>query len=285
MKKILALVLALCLLSTCAISLAAGSKGAGNPTVDEPALSLTPATEDMLAKFQAAGEDASPLSVFSEENQEAARAIAENADALELMELNGASVNPDLYQGGALNAVLDYDEDFAQLGDALVIVSANGQELVLKPEVDANGDLVVNIPADFMQNLLADANAFIAVLAGNGDAAVVYLTDATEEMLAKTIADFSEATQEAIPDDAEMISINGIAVNTDLYQGGDVDAALECAADLSQANNIFAVVAANGTELVAQPTYEDGTLKMVFAEDTINAILADAAAFFAVFAN
>lgn len=285
MKKIIALVLALCLVSACAFALAAGSKGAGGLTGPVPteegevsALSLTPATEDMLAKFQAAGEDASPLSVFSEETQEAARALSENADAMELMELNGASVDANAYQGGALNAVLDYDEDFAQLGDALIVVSANGQELVIKPEVTETGDLKVEIPADFMQNLLADANAFIAVLAGNGDGdAILYLT---ETETTKALADFSEETQAAIPADAELAAIKGIAVNTDLYQGGAVDATLDFA---TEANNVFAVVAANGTETVAQPTVSEDGLAMNFSEELINAILADAEAIFAVF--
>lgn len=184
MKKIISLLLALCLLSACVLALAADSKTAGGGTVvvndpivtepettEEPAeeeetiVSLAPAAEEFVAKFQAIGEDQSILTPFAEETQEAARALCETADGMNLIEASAISIDSELYEGGPLTVTLDYDEDFTQFNNILVIISANENEFVAEPEVTEEGDLQLELAEEVITNILNDAEACLAVLA------------------------------------------------------------------------------------------------------------------------
>lgn len=184
MKKIISLLLALCLLSACVLALAADSKTAGGGTVvvndpivtepettEEPAeeeetiVSLAPAAEEFVAKFQAIGEDQSILTPFAEETQEAARALCETADGMNLIEASAISIDSELYEGGPLTVTLDYDEDFTQFNNILVVISANENEFVAEPEVTEEGDLQLELAEEVITNILNDAAACIAVLA------------------------------------------------------------------------------------------------------------------------
>lgn len=184
MKKIISLLLALCLLSACVLALAADSKTAGGGTVvvndpivtepettEEPAeeeetiVSLAPAAEEFVAKFQAIGEDQSILTPFAEATQEAARALCETADGMNLIEASAISIDSELYEGGPLTVTLDYDEDFTQFNNILVIISANENEFVAEPEVTEEGDLQLELAEEVITNILNDAEACLAVLA------------------------------------------------------------------------------------------------------------------------
>ena len=189
MKKIISLLLALCLLSACVLALAADSKTAGggtvvvnDPIVTEPEtaeetteeiaeeatetiVSLAPAAEEFVAKFQAIGEDQSILTPFAEATQEAARALCETADGMNLIEASAISIDSELYEGGPLTVTLDYDEDFTQFNNILVIISANENEFVAEPEVTEEGDLQLELAEEVITNILNDAEACLAVLA------------------------------------------------------------------------------------------------------------------------
>lgn len=184
MKKIISLLLALCLLSACVLALAADSKTAGGGTVvvndpivtepettEEPAeeeetiVSLAPAAEEFVAKFQAIGEGESILTPFTEATQEAARALCETADGMNLIEASAISIDSELYEGGPLTVTLDYDEDFTQFNNILVIISANENEFVAEPEVTEEGDLQLELAEEVITNILNDAAACLAVLA------------------------------------------------------------------------------------------------------------------------
>lgn len=189
MKKIISLLLALCLLSACVLALAADSKTAGGGTVvvnpgytggetvtepeatEEPAeeeetiVSLAPAAEEFVAKFQAIGEGESILTPFAEATQEAARALCETADGMNLIEASAISIDGELYEGGPLTVTLDYDEDFTQFNDILVIICANENEFVAEPEVTEEGDLQLELAEEVITNILNDAEACLAVLA------------------------------------------------------------------------------------------------------------------------
>lgn len=184
MKKIISLLLALCLLSACVLALAADSKTAGGGTVvvndpivtepetaEEPAeeeetiVSLAPAAEEFVAKFQAIGEGESILTPFAEATQEAARALCETADGMNLIEASAISIDSELYEGGPLTVTLDYDEDFTQFNDILVVISANENEFVAEPEVTEEGDLQLELAEEVITNILNDAEACLAVLA------------------------------------------------------------------------------------------------------------------------
>ena len=309
MKKIIALLLALCMLCACTIVLAAESKTTGGGTVvtddtettEEPAASLAEAPAEVLAQFEALGEDESPLSVFSEETQEAARAINANADKMELVELNGIAVDADKYEGGAMEAVLDYDEDFNQFNDALIIVSANGNELAVEPEVTETGDLKVAIPEEFVQNILADDNAFLAVLADNGteEPNVINLAAASDEIAAKfqgegasVLAPFADATADAAralyanADNMNLVELSAISINSDLYAGGPLSVALDYEEDFNQFNKVLTILSANNNELVVEPEItEEGDLQIELSEEFVQDIIADSNAFIAVLAD
>lgn len=170
MKKIISLLLVLCLMSLCAFALAANSKGTGGGTVipdaeDEAVVTLAPAPAAALAMFEALGEGESVLTPFAPATQDAARALCATADNMSLIEMSGVAVDADLYQGGPLDVTLDYDEDFSQFANVLVVLSANGAEQAAAPEITEEGDLKIQIAEDFVKNILADAEAFVAVLA------------------------------------------------------------------------------------------------------------------------
>ena len=172
MKKILALVLALCLLSVCA--LAADSKTAGRGTVItggtgdeavaeevEATVTLADAPEAVLAEFEAAE---APIKAFTEETEAAVEAlIGGEAEALELIELKAISVAAEAE--GDIPVVLDFDEDFTQFQNIIGIISAGENELPYKMEVNADGDLAFTIPAADVQTIAAATDAFIAILA------------------------------------------------------------------------------------------------------------------------
>ena len=173
MKKIISLLLVLCLMSLCAFALAADSKGTGGGTVipdtedeaEEAVVTLAPAPAAALAMFEALGEGESVLTPFAPATQDAARALCATADNMSLIEMSGVAVDADLYQAGPLDVTLDYDEDFSQFANVLVVLSANGAEQAAKPEITEEGDLKIQIAEDFVRNILADAEAFVAVLA------------------------------------------------------------------------------------------------------------------------
>lgn len=190
MKKILALVLALCLLSVCA--LAADSKTTGGGTViTEPteeateeikvAASLSDVSEELLNTFAAAE---TPIAIFSEETKAAVEeVITGEADALELIELKNIDFGLSEEVANALveaaeealangtgevekiDMVLSFDEDFTQYTDIVGVITASNEELVYKMEVNADGDLAFELPVTDAQKIAADDEAFIAILA------------------------------------------------------------------------------------------------------------------------
>ena len=175
MKKTIALILALCMLCACTIVLAAESKTSGGGTVvtepteteeaEDSVVELGAANEEFLAKFAAIGEGQSILSPFAEATQEAARALCATADNMNLIEASAISIDTALYQGGPLTVTLDYDEDFNQFNDVLVVICANNNEYVNEPEVTEEGDLKLEIAEEVINDIIADANACLAVFA------------------------------------------------------------------------------------------------------------------------
>ena len=188
MKKILALVLALCLLSVCALAADSKTTGGGTVITEEPAAeeiqiaaSLSDVSEELLNTFAAAE---TPIAVFSEETKAAVEeVITGEADALELIELKNvdfglseevASTLADaaaaaLAAGAGevekIDMVLSFDEDFTQYTDIVGVITANEEELVYKMEVNADGDLAFELPVTDAQKIAADDEAFIAILA------------------------------------------------------------------------------------------------------------------------
>lgn len=171
MKKILALVLALCLLSVCA--LAADSKTAGRGTVItgdeatteevETIVELEPVSEELLAKFEG-GE--APIFVFAEATKAAVDALIGGDSAnLKLIELNGISIAEDAE--GDVSATLDYDEDFTQFSNVVGIVATEDASLELPYLLTVNeeGNLDITFPAADVAKIQAAANPFIAILA------------------------------------------------------------------------------------------------------------------------
>lgn len=177
MKKTIALILALCMLCACTIVLAAESKTSGGGTVvteptettteeaEDSVVSLGAANEEFVAKFAAIGEGQSIWTPFAEETQEAARALCATADNMSLIEASAVTIDADLYQGGPLTVTLDYDEDFNQFNDVLVVICANNNEYVNEPEVTEEGDLKLEIAEEVVNNIIADANACLAIFA------------------------------------------------------------------------------------------------------------------------
>lgn len=174
MKKTIALILALCMLCACTIVLAAESKTTGGGTVvteaaeeeaEDSVVELAPANEEFLAKFAALGEDESILTPFAEETQEAARALCATADNMSLIEASAISIDTALYQGGPLTVTLDYDEDFNQFENVLVVICANNNEYVNEPEITEEGDLKLEISEETINDIIADADACLAVFA------------------------------------------------------------------------------------------------------------------------
>ena len=177
MKKTIALILALCMLCACTIVLAAESKTSGRGTVvteptteeteeaEDSVVSLGAANEEFVAKFAAIGEGQSIWTPFAEETQEAARALCATADNMSLIEASAISIDTALYQGGPLTVTLDYDEDFNQFNDVLVVICANNNEYVNEPEVTEEGDLKLEIAEEVINNIIADANACLAIFA------------------------------------------------------------------------------------------------------------------------
>lgn len=181
MKKTIALILALCMLCACTIVLAAESKTTGGGTVvteptettteeteeeaEDSVVSLGAANEEFVAKFAAIGEGQSIWTPFAEETQEAARALCATADNMSLIEASAISIDTALYQGGPLTVTLDYDEDFNQFNDVLVVICANNNEYVNEPEVTEEGDLKLEIAEEVVNNIIADTNACLAIFA------------------------------------------------------------------------------------------------------------------------
>lgn len=177
MKKTIALILALCMLCACTIVLAAESKTSGGGTVvteptteeteeaEDSVVSLGAANEEFVAKFAAIGEGQSIWTPFAEETQEAARALCATADNMSLIEASAISIDTALYQGGPLTVTLDYDEDFNQFNDVLVVICANNNEYVNEPEVTEEGDLKLEISEETINDIIADTNACLAIFA------------------------------------------------------------------------------------------------------------------------
>lgn len=170
MKKILALVLALCLLSVCA--LAADSKTAGRGTVItgdeatteevETIVELEPVSEELLAKFEG---DEAPIFVFSEATKAAVDALIGGDSAnLKLIELNAISIAEEAE--GDVSATLHYDEDFTQFKNVVGIIAADdfSFELPYLLTVNEEGDLDITIPAADVAKIQA-AESFIAIMA------------------------------------------------------------------------------------------------------------------------
>lgn len=172
MKKILALVLALCLLSVCA--LAADSKTAGRGTVItggtgdeatteevETIVTLADAPEAVLAEFEAAE---APIKAFTEETEAAVEAlIGGEAEALDLIELQAITIAADAE--GDIPVVMSFDEDFTQFQNIIAIISAGETELPYELEVNKDGDLEFTIPAADAETIKAATEPFIAILA------------------------------------------------------------------------------------------------------------------------
>ena len=163
MKKILALALALSLLSACA--LAANSKTTGDVVVtgetEEVLVELADAPEALLAEFAAAE---APIKAFTEATEAAVEAmIGGEGETLELIELKAISVAAEAK--GDIPVVLDFDEDFTQFQNIIGIISAGENELPYKMEVNADGDLAFTIPVADVQTIAAATDAFIAILA------------------------------------------------------------------------------------------------------------------------
>lgn len=179
MKKILALVLALCLLSVCALAADSKTTGGGTVITEEPAAeeiqiaaSLSDVSEELLNTFAAAE---TPIAVFSEETKAAVEeVITGEADALELIELKNvdfglsdevAAALKNAAEEEKIEMVLSFDEDFTQYTDIVGVITANEEELVYKMEVNADGDLAFELPVTDAQKIAADDEAFIAILA------------------------------------------------------------------------------------------------------------------------
>ena len=179
MKKILALVLALCLLSVCALAADSKTTGGGTVITEEPAVeeiqiaaSLSDVSEELLNTFAAAE---TPIAVFSEETKAAVEeVITGEADALELIELKNvdfglsddvAAALKNAAEEEKIEMVLSFDEDFTQYTDIVGVITANEEELVYKMEVNADGDLAFELPVTDAQKIAADDEAFIAILA------------------------------------------------------------------------------------------------------------------------
>lgn len=165
MKKILALVLALCLLSVCALAADSKTTGGGTvtteDTVEEALVELADAPAELLAEFASAE---APIKAFTEETEAAVEAmIGGEGEALELIELKAISVAAEAE--GDIPVVLDFDEDFTQFQNIIGIISAGENELPYKMEVNADGDLAFTIPAADVQTIAAATDAFIAILA------------------------------------------------------------------------------------------------------------------------
>ena len=162
MKKILALVLALSLLSVCA--LAAESKTTGDVVVtgetEEALVELADAPAELLAEFAALE---APIKFFNEATEAAVEAmIGGEGEALELIELKAISIAPEAE--GDIPVVLDFDEDFTQFQNIIGIIAAGENELPYKMEVNEDGDLAFTIPAADAQTIAAATDAFIAIL-------------------------------------------------------------------------------------------------------------------------
>ena len=179
MKKILALVLALCLLSVCALAADSKTTGGGTVITEEPAAeeiqiaaSLSDVSEELLNTFAAAE---NPIAVFSEETKAAVEeVITGEAEALELIELKNvdfglsddvAAALKNAAEEEKIEMVLSFDEDFTQYTDIVGVITANEEELVYKMEVNADGDLAFELPVTDAQKIAADDEAFIAILA------------------------------------------------------------------------------------------------------------------------
>lgn len=179
MKKILALVLALCLLSVCALAADSKTTGGGTVITEEPAAeeiqiaaSLSDVSEELLNTFAAAE---TPIAVFSEETKAAVEeVITGEAEALELIELKNvdfglsdevAAALKNAAEEEKIEMVLSFDEDFTQYTDIVGVITASNEELVYKMEVNADGDLAFELPVTDAQKIAADDEAFIAILA------------------------------------------------------------------------------------------------------------------------
>ena len=171
MKKIFALVLALCMLTACVFAEeAANSKGAGKGTVvtdtteeGKALVESEDAPEEVLALFENAE---FPIKVFTETTELAVEAlIGEDGENLGLIELNKFNIIADNYAGGDLDVELSYDEDFAQFKNVVSIIKAGDEELPYLMETNEEGNLTFTMPEEDVQKVLSAEDAFIAILA------------------------------------------------------------------------------------------------------------------------
>lgn len=166
MKKILALVLALCMLTACA--LAAGSKKSGTGTVTteteetaEVAVTLEDVSEELLNEFAAVE---APILAFSDETKAAVDTlIGGDSLALDLIELKGIAIEGEFE--GDIEMVLDFDEDFTQFNNIVGVIVANEEEMPYKMDVNEEGDLAFTLLFEDAEKIVADSEAFIAILA------------------------------------------------------------------------------------------------------------------------
>ena len=192
MKKIFALVLALCMLTACVFAEeAVNSKSAGTGTVVtgeeaaeeelQIAASLSDVSEELLNTF---AEAEAPIKCFSEETEAAAdEMIGGDSEALQLIELKNIdfglseevadalaeaaekALNNADGEAEKIDMVLSFDEDFSQYTNIIGVITANEEELLYKMEVNEDGDLTFELPVEDAQKIAADEEAFIAILA------------------------------------------------------------------------------------------------------------------------
>ena len=175
MKKIFALVLALCMLTACVFAEeAVNSKSAGKGTVvtdtteeageeGESVVELEDAPEEVLALFE---NSEFPIKVFTETTELAVEAlIGEDGENLGLIELNKFNIIADNYVGGDLDVELSYDEDFAQFKNVVSIIKAGDEELPYLMETNEEGNLTFTMPEEDVQKVMNAEEAFIAILA------------------------------------------------------------------------------------------------------------------------
>ena len=106
------------------------------------------------------------IDFFAEPTIEEIRGISWSAEDLNLIELSHIEVSEDYEEEmGDIKAILDYDEDFIQFNEVIIVITTCEEEIVFVPDINEEGNVELWLPSEIIFGIMSDPNSFIAVLA------------------------------------------------------------------------------------------------------------------------
>lgn len=275
MKKILSLVLALCMICCTAAAFADGSKSGGNIPSAEPtegtSIIITGDDEFTTALIES-GDVASAL-------PEDVKAEIEGLDSFdEVVTVAVTGLDPETGATEDLTTKITFDTPYEAGTELKLLVHVGDKWIVLPAEADENGDITVTFPADMLDQIGAAGTATVVVASANGRA--IFITEDNEftaslKESGDVLAVLPDEVKAAIEGLTNFNEINTIA-ETGFTPEDTVDtvAKFDFATDYEADAKIVLLVYVNNTWTVLDAAVEEnGEVSATFPADVIIAMI------------